>query len=254
MRDESAGNVGFPPTSWVSLFNLAHARGDAARQAISRLLLRYLPALRAHLIYHQRLKADAADDLLQGFVASKILEQNLLAKADPHRGRLRNLLLSSLDHYVSSTRRADKRAKRSPGAGHLNDITDDQIIPSNSSIPSEAFEIAWAKQSITEALNRMKEECSARGRLDLWQLFQGRVVQPAIEGTAPVPYEQLVQQSGFQTPAQATNALVTAKRMFVRNLRSVVAEYAQSDAEIDEEVVFLKASLAKARKSDPAAE
>jgi hypothetical protein len=45
---------------------------------------------------------------------------------------------------------------------------------------------------------------------------------------------------GFKTPLQASNALVTAKRMFERQLRSVVAEYAGDESEVESELMDLR--------------
>ena len=52
---------------------------------------------------------------------------------------------------------------------------------------------------------------------------------------------------GFDSPAQAYNALATSKRMFMRVLRSVIGEYARSDREIDVEIEHWKAILCRAR-------
>ena len=47
----------------------------------------------------------------------------------------------------------------------------------------------------------------------------------------------------FGTLAVASNALVTAKRMFERNLRAVVAEYAADEADIDREIAELRRAV-----------
>jgi len=67
---------------------------------------------------------------------------------------------------------------------------------------------------------------------------------------APPPYEELVAQFGLKSPAQATNALATGKRMFARHLRAVIAQYENGDqavrAEIDSLRLFLKGLLPEA--------
>jgi hypothetical protein len=90
---------------------------------------------------------------------------------------------------------------------------------------------------IDQALRGMREECETARRPDLWAVFEGRVLSPTLEGSEPVPYEQLVHQFGLQTPRQASNAVITAKRMFVRHLQMVIGQYAEPDeikAEIDD--------------------
>src|SRR5438094_173315 len=75
----------FPLTPW-SLVDRAAASDnddlDAQRAFLNELLQRYLPALRAHLIYGKRLAPDAADDLLQSFVVEKVVESDLIGNAD----------------------------------------------------------------------------------------------------------------------------------------------------------------------------
>jgi hypothetical protein len=69
------------------------------------------------------------------------------------------------------------------------------------------------------------------------------VLDPALRGDAPVPYEQLVPELNLESPEKAANLLATAKRMLARNLREVAAEYAEDDADAEDEVRRLRAVL-----------
>ena len=69
-------------------------------------------------------------------------------------------------------------------------------------------------------------------------------LDPALDDAPPEPYERVIERFKFASPAAASNALVTAKRMFERNLRSVVGEYAADDAEIEAELAELRAVVA----------
>jgi len=64
----------FPDTPWSLLLSLRRADEEARRQTLDLLLRQYLPALRAHLLA-RRVPADRVDDLLQGFVADKVIER-----------------------------------------------------------------------------------------------------------------------------------------------------------------------------------
>ena len=83
------------------------------------------------------------------------------------------------------------------------------------------------------------------GRADLWGVFQCRVMAPILEGAQPVDYGQLVERFGLKSPAHAWNVLITAKRIFARTLRSVVAEYCRDDDEIESEIAELRGILAR---------
>ena len=57
-------------------------------------------------------------------------------------------------------------------------------------------------------------------------------------------YEELVEKFGFETPTKASNALITAKRIFSRKLQEVVREYVETDEELAEELADLRAIAA----------
>jgi RNA polymerase sigma-70 factor (ECF subfamily) len=218
---------------------------EAKREALGQLLGRYLPALQAHLVHHKRIPPEKADDLVQEFVASKILEKDLISRADQQLGKLRTFLLTALDRFVKNQLRDEHAKKRAPSQGELVAFDERQAGLPAGQRPSEAFDVAWARGVISEALQQMRQECESSGRMKLWNIFQCRVVGPTLEGTQPVDYSQLVERFGFQSPTQAANALTTAKRMYARALRWAVGQYAQDQTEVESEIEELKKILAK---------
>jgi hypothetical protein len=99
---------------------------------------------------------------------------------------------------------------------------------------------------VSEAVARSKAECERNRRPDLWRIFDTRVLRPSLEGEEPVDYQQLVDELGLTAPLQACALLTTAKRMFVRNLRAVAAEYADGGAQgVDAEIEDLRQILSK---------
>jgi RNA polymerase sigma-70 factor (ECF subfamily) len=232
----------FPVTRW-SLVGRAGLGGEQdARRALGTLLQRYLPALRSHLVARKRIRPDDADELLQGFVAGKVLERNLIGSADQSRGKFRSFLLTALDRYVIDEQRRQAALKRRPTGDELEAL--DQ--PARGQSPSRAFDLEWARQVLADAMGRMREECQRSGRNDLWEIFQERLVLPATEGAEPMPYEALVSRYGIQSPAQASNLMITSKRMFARHLRAVVGQYVDEPGEIDAELRDLR-RIASAR-------
>jgi hypothetical protein len=65
-----------------------------------------------------------------------------------------------------------------------------------------------------------------------------------LDGIEPMPYAQLVDQFGFESPIKAANALTTAKRMLDRNLRAVLRDYLDDEADVEQELADLRAILA----------
>lgn len=250
MDDSSQQWQPFPETSWTAIGEVWAEGAEGPRHALGALLRRYLPALRARLVIEKGIRPEKAGDLLQGFLADKVLERDLIGHADRARGRFRTFLLTALDRYVVDHHRAATAEKRNPAEGpivSLGDVGEPDHPRSGASPPAAASEVAWAREVLAEAIRRMEAQCRTDHRPDLWEVFRCRVLDPALEGADPLPYDQFVSAFSLRTPAQAANALVTAKRMFARVLKSVVAEYADGAA-ADQEIADLRAILAGARR------
>jgi len=245
MSGDSPGNHGYFPTTHWSLVGRASLEGDQVRRAaLNELLNRYWPALKAHLVVNRRIDPNLADDFVQGFIENKILERHLVETADPARGKFRNLLMTALDNYVANQFQGRKAAKRLPDRA----ISMEAAVGQGASptvTPDQVFDVEWARQLLAETLRRMEAECSTSAREDLWGVFEVRIVKPIFEGAELPPYEEIVERFGYRSPSQSSNALITAKRMFVRNLKSVIGEYAVDQEQIDEELRELHSVLAK---------
>ena len=232
----------FPSTHWTLVAG-AGADDTVRRQALGMLLRRYLPALWSFLVANYRFTSDRADDLVQGFLADKVLEQDLLSRADRTRGRFRNFLATALDRYALNELRREQAAKRSP-AGGLASLEEHPGLDRPGPAAADAFDAAWARRVLQLALERMKAECGRKGREDVWEVFEARVLGPTLRGEPPVPLGEMVRRLGI-TPDQASNLVGTSKKMFARNLREVVGEYADG-ADADEEIRSIKQILSKA--------
>ena len=235
----------FPQTNWSQVRQAGHLSRVGGEQALGTLLDLYRPALKTHLVAARRISPEQAEDVLHDFIKDKVIERALVAGADPQRGRFRTYLLTALDRYLVSALRHDAAQKRAPGGGFVA-LEDVEHIPLAATGQSAAADVEWARQVILETVRRLQAECEATGHAAAWAMFASRVVQPILHGETPEPYDELVARLGFQTPTQASNALVTAKRMFVRTLRAVVAEYAGDDSAVDAELGELRAILSQA--------
>ena len=215
------------------------------RQALSDLLERYLPALRSYLRAKWKLSVDRADDLLHTFVVRKVIEQDFVRRADRARGRFRTFLATALDRFVIS----EFRRERAHGGAAGRPVSfADQPTREEQAAPfaPDTFDVAWARHALGLALRRTHGECIAGGRHDVWGVFEGRVLRPQLEDAEPVPLDELVRRFDLASPEQASNLLITAKRMFARNLRAVVAEFAGAD-DVEEEIARLTDILSRTR-------
>lgn len=236
------GPIHFPTTRWSLVLRAGGGEAGEARVALDELLRRYFRPLRAYLLHCRSLPEDEAEDLIQGFIADRILEQELIAVADPQRGKFRTFLLCALDRYVVDRLRYQGRLKRQ-ASGTVLTIEQAGDVAGRDGDPRAVFEVEWAREVLGRALRAMRRQCEAGGREDLWLIFEGRVLGPTLAGQPPVPYSQLAQRAGRSAPEQGPNLLVTAKRMFQRSLREVIGEYAADEAEVDEEIADLERIL-----------
>lgn len=213
---------------------------------LSWLIERYLPTLRGYLIRRRGLRPDEADDLLQGFIADQVLERDLMTQAREGSGgeqaKLRAFVIKSLDNYLRSAHRKRTAQKRRPDSGIAT--LDTGFEPADAEHdPSAGLDAAWALQVISATLVKMMMECEASGRLDVWNVFAKRIAGPTADGADPPPYEQLAEELNLDSPAQAANLLVTAKRMFTRILAQVLQDEGMEESTMETEVHLLREML-----------
>ena len=235
----------FPTTRWSLVDLAAVGRDTTGRNALDELLTRYWPALKTHLVVKKRIDSNEAEDLVQGFIENKILERDLISTAESGRGRFRSLLATALDNYVANQMRQRSAAKREPDRATSLDQVAYEHSAATRDAPQDAFDVAWAREVLAEILKQMRAECERSGRDDAWSVFQVRVLAPILKGAEPPSYEDIVERFGFSSPTQASNALVTGKRMFSRIMRSVISEYADDEDDIEAEIRDLQDILSR---------
>ena len=98
----------FPNTHWSPVRGAGVTDREARRTGLTTLLERYQPALLSYLLVVRGVPRQVAEDLLQAFLTDKWLHENFLRRTDQHRGRFRNFVLTSLNHFVTSWQRAAK--------------------------------------------------------------------------------------------------------------------------------------------------
>jgi len=241
-----AGYPEFPQTHWSLIYRAGEGDADAAARALSELLCEYQPVLREYLIARRRLSEADAEDLVQAFVADKVIAERLVEQANEARGRFRSFLLTALENYRTSELRRSMAQKRRPEGG-VAALDPSQGLAAEAVGATDLFDIAWARQLIRRCIDRFELECERGGDMAYWTLFESRVLRPAMTNEKPIGYGALVGCLGFESPRVAANALITAKRRFARLIREEVARYACDEEELDEEVQRLFEVLAKGR-------
>src|SRR5258706_2233852 len=142
----------FPTTDWSEINRAGDVDPAVRQEALRLLLLRYLWPMQVHLRLRQRLDADAAEELVQEFLVSKVVGRDLLARADRGKGHFRTFLLTALDRFASNAARNHRVRQRAS----LEEIAE----PVDRALSADhEFDAAWARQVLAEALRRMRDHC-----------------------------------------------------------------------------------------------
>ena len=243
MAPEPTGSSIFPRTDWAELSKAAEA--DEAR--LDRLIRLYWEPLRIFLLAAFPGLKDQADMLLQDFAEDKLLKEGWLRRADQNRGRFRDFLKTSLRNFVLD--RLNRAEVKNPPIS-LEELEQEPPQPDDH---AEEFDLAWARTVLAETLRRMEADCKNPGedqprRSHIWELFRIRLLEPIFNDAAQPSYDRLIDQFGLKSPTDASNTLLSAKRIFKTHLSRVIREYAGQDAATSAEIQALEDFLVRLAK------
>ena len=239
------GLAALPPTRWSVVARAGDRDRETWIDALEGITRLYRPVFVRHLVLRLRLPPDRAEDLVQSFLSEKWLEQNIVRQASPQRGRFRAFILKTFNNFVASKLREQRALKRRPSSPDAERLDDLPERASGETPPSESFDVLWARQLLAQTVERVRAECRSKDRRALMGVLEARVLDPIFNGAPLLPYEELVARFGLRSPSEASNLLITAKRMFVRVLHEVVRETVADAGEVEAEIQELKRVLSK---------
>jgi len=228
----------FPATLWSKMIALREGDDEGRRAVLDFLIRRYWKPV---YFFVRRFGYDdeQAKDLVQEFFMVA-LAKNLFAKADPERGRFRNLLLKSLQHFLANARRHEGAQIRRPPGGfvtiHELSTQDGPVfVPRDSETPDEVFHRSWLRELVLRVLKTLEDECRATSKTTHFELLRLRIIEPILDGAEPPSYQELAKQYEL-TEKEAAARVVTARRAYHRLLREEIRLYAGSDEEVGAEI------------------
>ena len=232
----------FPPTHWTYIDALKakdHPHHLEARETLASL---YWPPIYAYLRRRGKSHQDAAE-LTQAFFADVVLQRRLFERADPQRGRLRLLILTALKHYVQDEARR-RRARRADVTLSLDQLRqeDAMVAGDSSSDADQAFDRRWVTAVLEKALRQCERHFRASGREKHWNLFEVRVMRPALAMTPAPSLGEAAREAGFASAAEAAGALRAVRKRAITLLHEAVAETADRDGQ-QAEYRFLESLL-----------
>jgi hypothetical protein len=235
----------FPRTDWSQLGKAA----GAEPVPLDQLIRLYWQPLKIFLVSTFPALSSQADTLLQDFAEDKLLQDGWLRKADQSRGRFRDFLKTSLRNFVLD--RLNRAESKNPPLS-LDELEHELPGPQAA---AEEFDLIWARTVLAETLRRMEVDCKNPGsdqprRGYIWEMFRIRLLDPVFEDTDQVPYDQLIERFGLRSPTDASNLLLSGKRIFKAHLSRVISEYARQDAATAAEIQALEDFLERLAKKN----
>jgi RNA polymerase sigma-70 factor (ECF subfamily) len=171
-----AGGRRFATTRWSLVLAAGQDAAAGSAEALARLCEIYWYPVYA-FVRHQGYSSDDAADLTQAFF-TRVLERHYFAGADPGRGRFRAFLCAAVRHFLSNERDWARALKR----GGAHQIVPFEAVtaegryrrePRDEVTPETLFDRRWALLVLERALERLREEHRAAGKIELFERLKG---------------------------------------------------------------------------------
>jgi RNA polymerase sigma-70 factor (ECF subfamily) len=234
--------VEFDSTRWSIVLAAGDLSAPAAQEAMTQLFRAYWYPL---YFYVRRRVGDVheAQDLIQDFF-TRLLERNVLAAADPKRGRFRSFLLASLRNFLANEWTKSQAEKR--GAGRMLQGLDFESgerryrrEPADEFTPEKLFERRWAETLLDRVVARLRSEYERSGKEAHFNHLQS-----FLTGKNP---QSSYREAATNLGISEGTAMVMAHRMrrrFRDLLRSEIAQTVTDPETIDDEIAYLFVALA----------
>jgi RNA polymerase sigma-70 factor (ECF subfamily) len=235
------GRSQFPTTRWTLVVAAGDPHRKEARSALVSLCEIYWYPLYVWL-RRRGYSADQAQDFTQEFFVG-VLEGRYLDRADKEKGRFRSFLLTSLKFFVADAEDRHRAQKRGGGAVLALEFSSGeeryQREPAHEETPERIFERRWALAVLDRVVERLKDEFARDGRLEHFERLKVFLM-----GNTDAPYATLARE--MNTSEGALKVAIHRLRKRYRELfRQEIAETVADPSEVESELRFLAAALAK---------
>jgi RNA polymerase sigma-70 factor (ECF subfamily) len=238
------GGASFATTHWSVVAQSALTNESRAEDALAKLCESYWPPIYSFIRRRGYSPVDA-QDLTQSFFAF-FLRTKAYARADRLHGRFRSFLLASVKHFLSDNWDRNRAAKR---GGDFEFFSLDQQVAEafydaanagNSSAES-LFDMRWAKTLTSGALDVLREELQAEGKLQLFKQLKN-----FLTGASILPsYDEASARTGLPR-ANVKTHVYRMRQRYREIVRREIARTVSAPHEIDEELRYLCNAMAKA--------
>lgn len=164
----------FQTTRWSLVHRANGGADEEARAALAALCDSYWYPIYAYIRRSDH-GAHDAEDLTQGFFA-RLLEKDILAHADPAKGKLRTFLLTCVRNYLHNEHERASAERR--GAHLLTSFNQDwaeeryATEPVDDLTPDRLYQRRWALTLLEFTLQVLEQEYSADGKRGLFAVLR----------------------------------------------------------------------------------
>lgn len=239
-RTGSTRDGAFHRTLWSQVLAAGRLDGDRSTQALESLCNLYWYPIYAFLRRwgHDR---QNARDLTQGFF-THLLEENVLRKANPEKGRFRSFLLGSLRMFLSNQDSKERALKRGGGAPMVSIDAEAaegrySFEPATQPSPEKLFDRRWALEVIAEALRGLEAEYRRAGSLDLFLLLRPYLVGDQDGGIGAVAAKL------NKTDGAARVVICRLRNRFRKLIRDIIANTVSDPNQVESELQDLQEAL-----------
>jgi len=219
---------GFPETVWSSIVAGKTRDREAARET---LLARYWRPVYRFIRTAGGRTVEDAKDLTQEFFRH-VLEEDVLAKYSPDRGRLRHYIKGTLRNFLIELDRAGRAQKRGGGRAPLPlDVAGLEAVASETATPDELFDRQWRADVLAHSLETLRETLTREGKADYLRAYELYELDAERRRT----YDDVAREMGIPT-TQVHNFLHAVRARLQRIVIETVTESVDTPDHLADEV------------------
>jgi DNA-directed RNA polymerase specialized sigma24 family protein len=227
----------FASTHWSVVMGAARRHGIAAAGPLAALCEAYWSPVYLFLRRKGR-NAEDARDLTQGFFA-RLLERDVVAAADPARGRFRSFLLKAVQCYAANLDEAANAIKRGGGMPAMSlewQRTEGTYLvePSHRLTPERLFERRWAIALLERVLARLRRASTHGDNGLAFDRLKGFLGGPSPDDSYAAAAAEL-----HMTEAAVKVAVHRLRGRYRELLREEIGRTVDSQEDVDDEIRHL---------------
>lgn len=238
---QAAASARFATTRWSVVLSAKDPGEPLARESLAQLCADYWQPVYWY-VRRSGFATDLAEDQTQDFFA-RLLEKNLLAGVEPHKGKFRTFLLACLRNFLANER--DRASAKRRGGGRLPLSLDFaraeqaySLEPHHVLTPEKLFERRWAIALLDGVLQQLRREYESSDRGPLFEKLGPFLTADGVESSYVQAAESL-----SMTPGAVKVAIHRLRRRYRELLREEIGRTVDDPSEVDDEIRGLFAAL-----------